>query len=90
MTRRKNASGGKCISNCSAYNRFYDISIGQGFLPDGVIERLREKGVSDGLKRCSYCGTIWTDVFEHPPGRLSILKIGVRNIGSGDEMHWFI
>lgn len=79
---------GKCIAQCSANYKYYTIKLDDGNLTTEIVEKLKAQEHILSLQRCTYCGTIWAEIYKASPG-LQILKIGTRDVSDG-KMVWYL
>jgi hypothetical protein len=79
----------ECAANdCSAARpRVYDIKLSS--LPKKIQTKIKEKQIENNLRKCSYCGTIWTEDFDTRSMKPVKTKIGTNKLGS-DQMIWFV
>ena len=82
----------RCIENkegrCSATRpRISDIDL--SWFPEEIKTKIHEKNMGSNFKRCSYCGTVWAEDFNHKTFRTQTFRIGTRSIDD-DIMTWFI
>lgn len=72
----------KCISRCSGNNRYDAIRVDDGHIEDiDIIKKIREKGLTQSLRRCRYCGSIWSEGFDGEK------LIGIEDLET-KKMHW--